>query len=199
MKAFRKTRSEVSSYIYYSIPFIVKSCERKMEMHNTVLSERMFKILSAHVTYIEREKESIIKSFYADSAEAGMDIEAFFKEYAAAIDSYLKSVKVRNDGVDNCPLTIIGSTVEVRDTSDMDIYSYHIVLPYAKKANRDMSHASCLSPMGRALLLKTVGSKVSIQTPTDLLNYEVMSIVLPDYDIENDSVHLYQGQANIAL
>jgi transcription elongation factor GreA len=170
-----------------------------MEMHNTVLSEQMFKILSAHVADIEKEKEAIIKSFYADNVGTGMDIEAFFREYTTAIDSYLNSVKVRGDGTDSCPLIIIGSTVEVRDTSDMDIYSYHIVLPCVKKANRDMSHASCLSPMGRALLLKPVGSKVSVQTPSSLLSYEVMNIALPDYDTRNNRIHLYQGQTNIAL
>lgn len=168
-------------------------------MHNTVLSERMFEILSAHVVNIEREKEAIIKSFYDDNAGTGMDIESFFREYTATIDSYLNSVKVKNDGMDSCPLTIIGSTVEVRDTSDLDVYSYHIVLPYAKKANRDMSYASCLSPMGRALLLKPVGSKVSIQTPADLLNYEIIRIVLPDNNGDNNNVNFFQGQAGVAL
>lgn len=168
-------------------------------MHNTVLSERMFKILSAHIAEIEKDKEAIIKSFYADNAGTGMDIEAFFREYAAAIDNYLKSVNIRKDGLNSCPVIIIGSTVEVRDTADMNIYSYHIVLPYTKKANRGMSYASCLSPMGRALLLKTVGSKVSIQTPADLLSYEVMSIFVPEYGMDKNNVHLYQGNANISL
>ena len=168
-------------------------------MHNSVLSERIFEILAVHVTDIEKEKEAIIKTFYADNAGIGMDIEAFFREYTAAIESYLKNVKVRKEGTDTCPLTIIGSTAVVRDTADMEQYSYHIVLPYAKKVSRDMSYASCLSPMGRALLLKTVGSKVSIQTPADLLSYEVMSIVLPDHDMENKHVQLFHGHANIAL
>ncbi len=150
-------------------------------MCNTILSEGMYEILCAHVAGIERKKEATIKRFYADNVGTGMDIEAFFREYTAAIDNYLRSVKVLKDGSDSCPLTIIDSTVEVKDTADMGIYSYHIVLPYAQKTHKDMSYASCLSPMGRALLLKTVGSKVSIQTPADLFNYEVVNIVLPDY------------------
>lgn len=145
-------------------------------MYNTVLSERMFEILSAHLADIEKEKGAIIKRFYADNAGTGMDIETFFREYTAAIDKYLKSIKVRKDGIDYCPLAIIGSTVEVQDTSDMDTYSYHIVLPYTRESSNEMSHASCLSPLGRALLLKTAGSRVSVQTPAGLLNYEVMSI-----------------------
>ena len=159
----------------------------------------MFKILSTHVADIERVKEAIIKIFYADNAGTGMDIEAFFREYTATIDNFLKIIKVHKDGSDTCPLSIIGSTVEVRDTAVMDVCSYHIVLPYAKKATRDMSSASCLSRMGRALLLKSVGSRVSIQTPTELLSYEVISIALPDHTMENNSIRLFHGNANLAL
>ncbi len=168
-------------------------------MHNTVLSERMFKILSDHLAEIEEKKDGIIKSFYADNAGAGMDIETFFREYTAAIGGYLEGARVRKDAPDECPLTIIGSTVEVKDLLDQDVYSYHIVLPYAHKAIRDMSYASCLSPMGRALLLKTVGSKVSIKTPVDTFTYEVMSITLPGIDEENSRVQLYQVQAEVAF
>lgn len=168
-------------------------------MHNTVLTERMFEIITDHIADIEKEKEAIIKSFYADNAGTGMDIEAFFREYTATIDNYLKTVKVRKDGMNSCPLTIIGSIVEVMDIADMDIYSYHIVLPYENRPNRDMSYASCLSPMGRALLLKPVGSKVSIKTPADILSYEIKSIVIPNQETERNITLPYQGQANITF
>jgi len=168
-------------------------------MHHTVLSEQMFELLSAHVAEIEMEKESIIKSFYADNAGSGMDIESFFREYTSTIENYLKSVKSRKDGMNSCPMAIIGSTVEVRDTTDMDIYSYHIVLPYAKKTGKDINHASCLSPLGRALLLKTAGSRVSIKTPTDLLSYEILSITLPEPVVQDNTIHNYKGAANIAF
>lgn len=168
-------------------------------MHTAILSERMFKILSAHVAYIKKETEEIIKRFYGNNAGAGMDIETFFREYTTTIDNYLKNVKISKDGMDSCPLVLIRSTVEVKDNVDMNIDSYHIVLPYTKKENRDMNHASCLSPMGRALLLKPVGSIVSIQTPTDILSCEIMNIVLPDHYIESNKINLYEGCANIAF
>lgn len=167
-------------------------------MHNIVLSEQMLKILSDHLADIEKEKDSIINSFYADNAETGMDIEAFFREYTATVGNYLKSVKVRKDGSDNCPLSIIGSIVEVLDIEDKDIYSYQIVLPYAHKKPGDMSCASCLSPMGKALLLKTAGSRVSIQTPAGVFDYEVLSIALPDQNAKTMNTNSYQSRKSIA-
>lgn len=167
-------------------------------MHNTVISEQMHKMLTAHLTDIETEKEVIIRSFYTDDATAGMDIESFFREYVSAINSYLKNAKIHKDGADNCPMAIIGSTVEVRDTADMDTCSYHIVLPFARKSGDEMNQASCLSPMGRALLLKTPGSRVSIKTPAGELNYEVLGISIPG-SVQSTPGPICKNAASIAF
>lgn len=168
-------------------------------MHTIVLTEKMFRTLASHIADVEKEKEAIIKSFQSESADTRMDIDSFFREYITTLDNYLKGAKIRKSGEDTCPLVIIGSTVEVRDCADLDVYSYHIVLPYAKKESGAMNNASCLSPMGRALLLKAPGSKVSIQTPSALLSYEVMSILLNDTVLEKDSLKTYSGQTTLAL
>lgn len=167
-------------------------------MHNTAISEQMYEILTAHLAEIETEKEEIIRSFYADDAAAGMDIESFFREYTSVIGSYLKKAKIRKDGLDSCPMAIIGSTVEVKDIEDMDTCSYHIVLPLKRKNGGDMNQASCLSPMGRALLLKTPGSRVPVKTPAGELNYEILGISIPG-TVQNNPNPVYKSAANIAF
>lgn len=169
-----------------------------MEMHNTAISEQMYEMLTAHLADIETEKEEIIRSFYADDAAAGMDIESFFREYTFTVGSYLKNVRIRKGDTGSCPMAIIGSTVEVRDTADMDTCRYHIVLPLKRKSGDYMNQASCLSPMGRALLLKTPGSRVSIKTPAGELSYEVLGISIPG-PVQNNPGPICKSAANIAL
>lgn len=157
-------------------------------MHKTTLSNKMFDMLSAHIAEIDREKDGIIKKFYSDNAGTGMDIETFFREYISTIENYLKSANIQKDIADKCPLAIIGSTVEVRDTNDSEIMSFEIILPYSNKPVNNMNQASCLSPMGKALLLKTAGSSIAVKTPAGLLNYEILSISLPMDSVEKNSI-----------
>jgi transcription elongation factor GreA len=170
----------MSFIFFYNIPLNViwvnVICEREMKMQKTELSERMYKILADHVAAIEREKESAVKGFYSDNAATGTDCEIFFGEYIAGLKDYLKNVKVNKDGADNCPIAIIGSTVEVMDTADKEAFSYRIVLPIAGSSSHDMSVASCLSPIGRALLLKPAGSTVSVNTPGGEVIYDIVRI-----------------------
>lgn len=172
--------------------------EREMEMPKTVLSERMFKILTDHIAEIEREKENIIKDFYADNAATGMDSEIFFREYTAKIEKFLENVQVKKDVPDNCPISIIGSTVEVKDTEDNEVINYQIVLPFTNKADMNMDQASCFSPMGRALLLQQVGSKVSIMTPGGQIEYKIINITLGSEDMQSEGFSLFQGNAGMA-
>jgi transcription elongation factor GreA len=173
--------------------------EREMEMQQTVLSERMFEILTDHVAEIEREKEFIIKDFYADNAAAGMESEIFFRDYTARIEEFLKNVRVKKDAPDSCPLSIIGSTVEVRDTEDMEVFSYQIVLPFKNKMPPNMSQASCFSPMGKALLLQQVGSKVAVMTPGGQVEYEIMSITLDETAAGGETPQLFQGNTSMVF
>ncbi|MGI6668078.1 MAG: GreA/GreB family elongation factor [Acetivibrionales bacterium] len=148
-------------------------------MQKTELSERMYKILNDHIVSIEREKETAVKDFYSDNVATGTDCEIFFGEYITGLKNYLKSVKVKKDMPDCCPLVIIGSTVEVIDTADNEAFNYRIVLPMANNSPHDMSIASCLSPIGRALLLKPAGSRVSIKTPGGEVIYDIVKISIP--------------------
>lgn len=167
-------------------------------MLNNVLAAQMHKIITAHLSDIEKEKDAIIKSFYADSAKAGMGIETFFREYQGALAEYLESIKVKPGGSGICPPAIIGGTVEARDLEDNEIYSFHIVLPYPNKTVRDIDIASCLSPLGRAILLKTAGSKVAVQTPAGVLNYEIVNITLPGNEIKNGADEYIRESSDIA-
>ena len=143
------------------------------------ITKRMYDYLLDHVAQIEKEKEALIKAYYAENIEEGMNIDDFFKDYKSAISSFLQDVEIRTEGTDHCPFVIIGSDVEVEDTTDLETYKYRIIFPYTKNPALHVDCASCLSPLGKALLLKNVDQQVRIEVPTGTLHYKIKSVVAP--------------------
>ena len=151
-----------------------------MEMCKKSISRKMFDFLLDHVTEVEREKNSLIKEYYSENVEESMDVEGFFKEYTSTIGSFLNTVKVGTGNDNDCPFVIIGSIVEVQDIDETETYQYRIVLPYSNKADMCIDCASCLSPLGKALLLKSVTQQVNIQIPTGTLHYIIKKATVPE-------------------
>ncbi len=143
------------------------------------ITKRLFDYLLDHVAQIEKEKEALIKAYYAENVEEGMNIDDFFKDYKNTISSFLRGVEIQAEGTDHCPFVIIGSDVEVEDTTDMETYTYRIIFPYTKNPTLHVDCASCLSPLGKALLLKNVDQQVRIEVPTGTLHYKIKGVTAP--------------------
>jgi transcription elongation factor GreA len=168
-------------------------------MRKTALSERMYRILTDHIAEIEREKEPILKSLFSENAETAMQSEAFFRDYIDKLEGYLKKAEAKADGDDTCPFSIIGSIVEVKDVEDSEVIKCRIVLPYAGKSANDIFDASCLSPMGKAILLNPVGSRVTVRTPAGQVRYEIISISVDDLDIGKSDLSFYSSKPKAVL
>ncbi|MGI6776822.1 MAG: GreA/GreB family elongation factor [Acetivibrionales bacterium] len=143
--------------------------------------------LTDHIKDIEREKDLLLKEYYSDNVEESMYVVEFFREYTNTINEYLSTVKENSGSNDSCPFVIIKSIVEVQDTDDMESYQYYIVPPYWKSTDMGIDSASCLSPLGKALLFKKVNQKVNIQIPTGTLHYVIKKITIPDQIISEYS------------
>jgi len=148
-------------------------------MHKENLMSDLSYFLSEHIREIENIKESLLNGYYSNNTIESMNVENFFKDYINTVNAYLNSSKVCS-GNSNCPFVIIKSTVEVQDMDDMDTYLYHIVPPYHEGANHDADYASCLSPLGRALLFKSINQKVQVETPAGVLRYIIRKITVPE-------------------
>jgi len=140
----------------------------------------MYEFLSDHVIEVTREKTSLIEEYYREKVEESIEVEDFFKEYTSTISSFLNTVKIGAGNNNYCPIVIIGSIVEVQDVEDMEIYQYRIVLPYSKNTDMSVDHASCLSPLGKALLLKSINQQVNVQIPTGTLRYVIKKITVQE-------------------
>lgn len=155
-------------------------------MCKNLLSRKVFDYLNWHVEDIERKQEVLFKKLYADETLESMNFEEFFNNYLDSIKGYLNSVNVGAGGKSKCPFVIIDSIVDVYDSDDMEDYQYRIVLPYSNQQDAGIDCASCLSPLGRSLLLKKENENVSIQIPTGELHYTIKKITIPDIKTESN-------------
>jgi transcription elongation factor GreA len=154
-----------------------------MEMCKESISRRMFEFLSNHIMEVERRKSILIGEYYREKAEEAMEVESFFREYARAVNQFLSTVEIGKGSDEHCPIAIIGSTVEVQDLDDPETYRYRIVYPYSKKADAKIDDASCLSPLGRALLLNRINQQVNISIPAGELRYVIKKITVHEQPV----------------
>ena len=71
-----------------------------------------------------------------------------------------------------------GTSIGLVDEDTDEESHYHIVGPYETDLSRRMISTS--SPMARAIIGKSIGDSVEVQTPGGLKTYEIKSIALFD-------------------
>ncbi len=96
--------------------------------------------------------------------------------------SELEDVISRAEVIDASKLSsdkvTFGTSIGLVDEDTEEESYYHIVGPYETDLSRQMISTS--SPIARAVIGKTVGDSVEVQTPGGLKTYEILSIALFD-------------------
>ena len=122
-------------------------------MHEKYDREEIIDLLSVHLRKIESVRNHILKEFYEEHTEERDNFESMVQEYSEYIRGIMDNKP--NDTLNGVwPLVLIGSIVEVEDLDYSDIGKLKIVPPFYEDKNRKLECASCLSPVGHALLLK---------------------------------------------
>jgi len=151
-----------------------------MKMYKNLLSREMYDYLSWHISEMEKERDILLNEHYIEETKESINFQEFFRDYLEQIKNYLSTATVDKNGSNSCPFVIIDSIVEVFDSEETEKYKYRIVLPFSKQYDASIDCASCLSPLGRSLLFKSVNDNVSVQIPTGVLHYAILDITLPD-------------------
>jgi transcription elongation factor GreA len=68
-----------------------------------------------------------------------------------------------------------GSRVTVEDLDEGETQVFEIVFP--EEVNAGAGQISLSSPLGRALLSKTVGDEIEVQTPRGKRNYQITELL----------------------
>ena len=134
------------------------------------------------------ERPEIIKAIAAAREHGDLSENA---EYHAAREkqsfvegriSELEDVISRAEVIDASKLSgdkvTFGTSIGLVDEDTDEESHYHIVGPYETDLSRQM--ISTASPIARAVIGKSVGDSVEVQTPGGLKTYEILSIALFD-------------------
>ncbi|NLX86819.1 MAG: GreA/GreB family elongation factor [Clostridiales bacterium] len=147
-------------------------------MGKVTLSQAVFENLVQHLAEAEEGKNKIFDQYFPEPSKDRNDFADLYETYIRQIDHLVKNAEKSNGFGYEVPFIVIGSKVELEDLSNNEVVSYNIVSPFQVKIDR--GDVSCLSPMGRSLLLKKPGDEVEVKAPGGLFRYKVLSIQLSD-------------------
>ena len=106
--------------------------------------------------------------------EAAKNRQDFVRSRIAQLEGRLRELSMYN--ISSIPNDVVayGSRVTVEDDSGQSI-SYEIVFP--EEVDAAKGQISLSSPIGRALISKTVGDEVVVQTPSGKRSYQIIELV----------------------
>lgn len=143
------------------------------------INKPLFENLVKHLAEIEEDKGKFIEEYVFRSSQDRETLKDFFDNYTSKIEKFMSTIKKSSSNATLSPFVIIGSLVQVRDMASGNTTNLRVINPLRDDVGFD--DVSCLSPVGKALLLKKVGDKISINTPGGEITYKVENIILqPD-------------------
>ncbi|MFS0777832.1 GreA/GreB family elongation factor [Neobacillus sp. 3P2-tot-E-2] len=124
------------------------------------------------LSYID-ENIKELTNLYLSSTPIQERLKHFFNLYVLEVEDLLKTNK-RNEIISFFPKVLIGTKVTVLYDEENETEDY--VICYPEQSDPDLGYISFLSPVGRQLLFKNLGDKVSIKIPTGELLVTIKEI-----------------------
>jgi transcription elongation factor GreA len=114
-----------------------------------------------------------LTNLYLSSTPVQERLKHFFNLYVLEVEELLKTNK-RNEIISHFLKVFIGTKVTVLYDDEYETEDY--VICYPEQSDPDLGYISFLSPVGRQLLFKNLGDKVSIKIPTGELLVTIKEI-----------------------
>jgi transcription elongation factor GreA len=124
------------------------------------------------LVYID-ENIKELTDLYISSTPIQERLKHFFHLFILEVEELLNSNK-KNDMISSFPKVYIGTKVTVLYEEENETEDY--VICYPEQSNPDEGYISFLSPVGRQLLFKNIGEKISLHIPTGELMVTIKEI-----------------------
>lgn len=124
------------------------------------------------LVYID-ENIKELTNLYLSSTPIPDRLKHFFNLYVLEVEDLLK-VNQKNNHISFFPKVLIGTKVTVLYNEDNETEDY--VICYPEQSDPDTGYISFLSPVGRQLLFKNIGEKISLKIPTGELSVTIQEI-----------------------
>lgn len=141
-----------------------------------LLTKQAYEKLVRDFVNMEEQKRDLIDGYFADPSPERTRFSKLIEQYISQVDELIKNIRVDNTGDNRIPFVIVGSEVTLQDLDSQETLKLRIVPPLQ---NTESFDASCLSPVGMALLLKKVDEEATVETPAGVFRYKVLTVTLP--------------------
>ncbi|MFU0800488.1 MAG: transcription elongation factor GreA [Xylanivirga thermophila] len=124
----------------------------------------------------ERIKQALAFGDLSENSEydEAKNEQAFVEGRIIALENMLKNAKVIDDEDINTDTVSVGATVKLLDIEFDEEIEYTIV--GSAEANPSQNKISNESPLGEALIGKTVGSEVNVNAPDGVIKFKILEI-----------------------
>lgn len=143
-----------------------------MEREVGTTAEQITK-LKEHLARMKKDRDRIVDQYFPGDSGDRDEFEDFFNKYLRGLEKALKTL-AQDPAGKGFPLVVIGSEVDVEDLGGGDHFKFRIVLPFQHQ-NR-IEDVTCLSPAGRALILRRPGEEVTVAAPAGIFRYRIKKI-----------------------
>jgi transcription elongation factor GreA len=127
---------------------------------------------SQQLVYID-ENIKELTDLYISSTPIQERLKHFFHLFVLEVEELLTSNQ-KNDMISSFPKVYIGTKVTVFYEDENETEDY--VICYPEQSNPDEGYISFLSPVGRQLLFKNIGEKITLHIPTGELMVTIKEI-----------------------
>lgn len=143
------------------------------------LTKTAFHSLLANLLEIEEGMETIFDEFFRKPSNETEELRQLLAKSVTKLDHSLPHIVTVSTGANEFPYVVVGSEATLEDVGNGERCCYKLISPLKKSA--DSQEISFLSPMGKALLLKTVNERFRVQAPGGEYEYQVVSIRITAY------------------
>lgn len=148
-------------------------------MDRVTLSESAFEKLVKHLVEIEESKKKLLEQYFATPSKERYEFKEAIEDYIKRIDQLLINANKSRTSGNEVPFVTIECEVELQDLSLHEVFKYRITNPLHERLGE--GDISCLSPVGKSLLLKKVNDVIVVNAPGGVFRYKILSIQLQNH------------------
>jgi len=145
-------------------------------MDKVTLSNSTFEALVKHLVEMEEGKNKIVDQYFPDPSPEREEFKELIEQYINLIESLVANARKSKKQDRAVPFVTIGCEVELEDLATGETLNYRIASPLHGTVRE--GDVSCLSPMGKSLLLRKMGDHIEVDAPGGVFKYCIKSIQL---------------------
>ncbi|EJY56897.1 transcription elongation factor GreA [Alicyclobacillus hesperidum URH17-3-68] len=144
----------------------LKKLEEELELLKSVKRREVAERIKVAISYGDISENS--------EYEDAKNEQAFIEGRIMTLEKQLRNARIINEDEVDTNVVSIGSTVTLRDVEFDEDVQYTIV--GSAEANPAENKISNESPVGKALLGKTIGSIVEVNVPAGVIQFKILDI-----------------------